>query len=242
MLGSIARAAGDLRQPRVLVVLVLPMLGAIVLWSALAFFFWDAWLEGLAGFLQDGAFGRWIAGHGMRWTIDTFVFIVVAALVLAAVLITAMAATELIAMPLIVSLVAQRFEGLERRKGGTAAGSIANAAIGATVFVLLWIVTLPLWLTGFGALVVPALNSAYLNQRLCRYDALSEHASAGEYREFLARNRARLYGLGLCLAPLYYVPLVNLAAPVFTGLAFAHFCLAELAEMRKHTGSPPARG
>ena len=242
MLGSIARAAGDLRQPRVLAVLVLPMLGAIVVWSALAFFFWEAWLSGLASFLQESAFGRWIAGYGMRWTIDTLAFILVAALVLAAVLMTAIAATELVAMPLLVSVVERRFAGLERRKGGTVAGSAANAAIGASVFVLLWIVTLPLWLTGVGALFVPALNSAYLNQRLFRYDALSEHATADEFRELLARNRTRLYGLGLLLAPLYYVPFVNLAAPVFTGLVFAHFCLAELAEMRKQNGSPPARG
>ena len=241
MFGALARAVADLRQPRVLAVLVLPMLGALVLWSVLALFFWDSWTSGLTAMLQDSAFGRWLSVSGMRWTLDTLVFIVLAALVLAAVIVTAMAATELAAMPMIVSVVERRHAGLARRKGGTVAGSVANATIGATVFVVLWIVTLPLWLTGIGALVVPALNSAYLNQRLFRYDALSEHASAEEYRELTSRNRMRLFGLGLLLAPLYYVPFVNLAAPVFTGLAFAHFCLSELAEMRGEAPSPPRR-
>jgi len=36
-----------------------------------------------------------------------------------------------------------------------------------------WIVTLPLWLTGVGAVLAPVLTSAYLNQRMFRYDALA---------------------------------------------------------------------
>jgi hypothetical protein len=34
------------------------------------------------------------------------------------------------------------------------------------------------------------------------------------------------------LALLYYVPLVNLLAPVASGLAFTHLCLAELTRLR----------
>lgn len=208
------------------------MLAAILLWSALAFFFWDAWTAAVTAFVQDSAFGRWLASYGMRWTLETLSFLVVAALVIAAVLVTGIVVTELVAMPVIVAVVGQRYR-VEKRPGGSIAGSVANAAIGATAFVLLWIVTLPLWLTGIGAVIVPALNSAYLNQRLFRYDALSEHASREEYRELVGRNRTRLFMLGLILAPLYYIPIVNLAAPVFVGLAFTHFCLGTLAQMRK---------
>jgi hypothetical protein len=112
-------------------------------------------------------------------------------------------------------------------------GSVANAGIAIVVFAALWLITLPLWFTGIGAVIVPALNSAYLNQKLFRYDALSEHAGREEYVEIVSRGRLRLFGLGLILAPLYYVPLVNLAAPVFSGLAFTHLCLSELAELRR---------
>jgi CysZ protein len=106
-------------------------------------------------------------------------------------------------------------------------------AVGA--FAGLWLVTLPLWLTGIGAVVVPALNSAWLNQRLFRYDALSEHASREEFDEIVKRERWGLYGLGLTLAPLYYVPFVNLAAPVIAGLAFTHYCLSALANLRRRS-------
>jgi uncharacterized protein involved in cysteine biosynthesis len=80
--------------------------------------------------------------------------------------------------------------------------------------------------------VLPALISAYLSQRLLRYDALAEHADRDEYPQVLARARGKLYLLGLLLALLYYVPLINLVAPVASGLAFTHLCLAEVARLR----------
>jgi CysZ protein len=94
-------------------------------------------------------------------------------------------------------------------------------------------VTLPLWLTGIAAVVLPALLSAYLSQRLFRYDALAEHATAEEYRRLARDERGRLYLLGLMLAGLYYVPVVNLIAPTATGLAYTHYCLDRLARLRQ---------
>jgi uncharacterized protein involved in cysteine biosynthesis len=98
---------------------------------------------------------------------------------------------------------------------------------------VLWVVTLPLWLTGILGIVLPLVLSMYLNQRLFRYDALAEHASTTELPRVMARAKGRLYGLGLLIAALYYVPVINLLIPVLGGLAFAHLCLSELAQMRK---------
>jgi CysZ protein len=232
VLTSLARALRDLIQPRILAILFLPMLGAIVLWSALAWFYWDAWSAWLRiGFDATGV-GRWLVAHGASWLLNSVSALLVVALLLPAVLVTAIVITELVAMPVIVSVVAAAYPGLKRHRGGTVLGSMGNASVAITVFALLWVVTLPLWLTGIGAVVLPALVSAYLNQRLFRYDALSEHASGDEYRRLVRRMRGRLYALGLLLALLYYVPFVNLIAPVVSGLAFTHFCLAELARLR----------
>jgi CysZ protein len=96
----------------------------------------------------------------------------------------------------------------------------------------LWLVTLPLWLTGIGAVLAPVLTSAYLNQRLFRYDALAEHASAAEFAQVLRDSRGELFLLGILLSLLLYVPLLNLLVPVLSGLAFTHFCLARLAQVR----------
>ncbi|MBI2223653.1 MAG: EI24 domain-containing protein, partial [Betaproteobacteria bacterium] len=150
------------------------------------------------------------------------------------ILITALLIAAVIEMPLIVSFIASRdYPALEKRRGGTVAGSVANATIAVLVFAGLWVVTLPLWFTGLLAPVLPVVLSAYLNQRLFRYDALSDHASTEEYRAILESNRGRMYVLGALLALLYYVPLLNLMVPVLSGLAFAHFGLARLAELRE---------
>jgi uncharacterized protein involved in cysteine biosynthesis len=230
---ALARAVRDLAEPRVLAVLFLPMLVAIALWSVLAYVFWDTWTGAFTALLVDTAAARWLAQHGASWMVQGAGIFFVIALLLPAIVITAIVVTELFAMPAIVSVASRRYPTLEKRKGGTLIGSVANAAIAIGVFAALWLITLPLWFTGIGAIVLPALNSAYLNQKLFRYDALAEHAGRDEYIEILTRNRLRLFGLGLLLAPLYYVPFVNLAAPVFVGLAFTHLCLAELADLRR---------
>ena len=228
-----ARAVRDLAQPRVLAVLFLPMLGAMLLWTVLAFFFWGAWTGAVTDLVQNTAVARWVAERGWMWALETFNVIVVIALLVPATLITAVLITELIAMPVVVSVAGRSYPSLEKRSGGTMIGSFGNALLAVTLFAVLWLVTLPLWLTGIGAVVLPALNSAYLNQRLFRYDALAEHASREEFLELVKRKKAGLYGLGLLLAPLYYVPVVNLVAPVFAGLAFTHYGLAELEKLRR---------
>jgi hypothetical protein len=230
---ALTRAVRDLAEPRMLALLFLPMLVAIVLWSALAYLFWDTWTGAFTALVADTAVARWLAQHGASWILQGAGMFFVIALLLPATVVTAMVLTELFAMPAIVSVASRRYPALEKRRGATVIGSVANAGIAIVVFAALWLITLPLWFTGIGAVIVPALNSAYLNQKLFRYDALSEHAGREEYVEIVSRGRLRLFGLGLILAPLYYVPLVNLAAPVFSGLAFTHLCLSELAELRR---------
>jgi uncharacterized protein involved in cysteine biosynthesis len=104
--------------------------------------------------------------------------------------------------------------------------------VAIVIFILLWMVTLPLWLFGLPAVVLPVLLSAYLSQRLFRYDALAEHASPEEFERILERAGMRLYVLGAVLAFIQFVPLLNLFSPVYIGLAYIHFCLRELQQLR----------
>jgi uncharacterized protein involved in cysteine biosynthesis len=100
------------------------------------------------------------------------------------------------------------------------------------LFLVLWVVTTPLLLLGPIAAVLPLLLSAYLNQRLFRYDALSEHASREEMQRIFAEARGKLFLLGLIPGVLYFIPPFNLIGPVFAALAFVHLCLDELARLR----------
>jgi uncharacterized protein involved in cysteine biosynthesis len=231
LLEAISRAFRDLARPRILAVLFVPMAAAIVLWSVLLWLFWQPWRAGLRTFIDSSAFGAWLETHA-DWLVSGTTAVLTIGMVLPAIFITAVVVTELVAMPVIVSVVARAYPQLDRRGGGTAVGSLANAATGVLVFAALWMLTLPLWLTGVGALIVPALTSGYLTQRLFRYDALAEHATREEYRFMVRRMKGSLYALGVVVALLYYVPFVNLVAPVFAGLAFTHFSLRELERVR----------
>jgi hypothetical protein len=230
---SLMRATGNLAEPRILAVLLLPVPGSFLLWSLLAWLFWDQWTGLVAGALRTTVVAGWLQNWSAVWVIDYTAVVAVLVAILPAMLVTALVITEIVAMPVIVRLVAGRYyPALARTVGVPVTGSVVNAAIAIAVFVPLWLLTLPLWLTGIGAVVAPVLTSAYLNQRVFRYDALAEHADRAEIDQIVCGSRAELYALGVLLSLLLYVPLVNLMVPVLAGLAFTHFCLGRLAALR----------
>ena len=236
VIAALAAAARDLREPRVLALALVPPLAAIAVWLALAWAFADDWARWTAEAIATTPWLTWLNDWGLAAVLIWASGIAAFALLVPLMLVVAVLVTEILAMPVIVPLVGARdYPRLERRRGGTLAGSAWNAVISIVLFAVLWLLSLPLWLTGIGALLLPALISALFNQRMFRYDALAEHASAGEYRAVVQAAGGRLYGLGLALAALYYVPLVNLLAPILSALAFTHLCLGELQSLRQRT-------
>lgn len=230
---ALSSAFRSMLHPRMLTLMIWPMLIALVVWLGFAWWYWDVWAGWLTHLVDRTAAGAWLSEHGYGAVLRVSAWLLLMLVLAPIVLITAALLAAFLAMPLIVNFVAGRhYPDLERRRGGTLIGSIINALVTVLVFALLWIVTLPLWLTGILAPVVPAVLSAYLNQRLFRYDALSEHASRDEYRAILEASWGRMYVLGFLLALMYFVPLLNLLVPVLSGLAFTHFGLARLAELR----------
>jgi CysZ protein len=83
--------------------------------------------------------------------------------------------------------------------------------------------------------VIPLAIVGWVNQRVLRYDALAEHATAVEMRQVFAGRPGTLYALGVVLALLAYVPFVGFFAPVVFGLSFIHYLLAAL---KVHRESP----
>lgn len=230
---ALTRAAGNLFDRRIITIVFLPMLISLLLWTLLAWLFWGAWTGFITSTMGSTAVAGWLQGWNAAWVIDYTAALVVLIAILPAMFVTALVITEIIAMPVIVKFVAERYHpDLRRAAGGSLGGSIGNAAIAITVFAVLWIVTLPLWLTGIGAVLAPLLTSAYLNQRLFRYDALAEHASPEEFAQLVGTSRGDLFLLGILVSLLLYVPVVNLLVPVLGGLAFTRFSLARLASIR----------
>lgn len=232
-------AVRSLVHPIILAVLVVPMGIALVFWLVAGWLAWDAWSQVVQAHVVDWMPSSWTAKWDLAW-LGVVLALAGGVIALAPmVIVTSLLIATVFAMPILVKHVAgHSFPEMERRAGGTLAGSLWNAVAAMGSFLLLWVLSIPLWLLGPLALVVPLLLSANLNQRLFRYDALSEHASAEEMRKIFERARGPLFLLGLITGLMYFIPPFNLVAPVFSALAFIHLCLRELQDLR--AGGVPA--
>jgi CysZ protein len=226
-------AVRSLVHPTILAIVLVPMLVAVGLWVAIAWMYWEAWTSTIQAFVVNQTAFTWVVDRDFAriaaWVAVGFVLAMLAPVVI----VTALLIAAVFAMPVLVGHVARNdFPLLERRHGGSVAGSIWNALAAIFLFAVLWVVTLPLWLLGPLAVLLPPVLSAWLNQRLFRYDALADHADAVEMKRIFEIARGRLFLLGLSTGVLYFIPPINLIAPIYAALAFIHLCLDELQQLR----------
>lgn len=230
---SLARAMRDLFSLRVLWVVIWPMLVAILLWGVVGIAFWSTFSGWLMQGLDMIGIQVWLAELEPVWIATGIQILLHLMFFVPVVMLTALVLTALFGMPALIRVVAERnYPLLARENGGGLVGSLGNAVIAIVVFAGLWIATLVLWWTGIG-LVMPFVAAAYLNQRLFRYDAVAEHASAQEMASLFRNERGGWWGLGLLTGLVQFVPLLNVLGPVFAALAFIHYGLARLQEQRR---------
>lgn len=228
---ALARAGRDLLRPALLFQVIWPPLAAFLLWSVVAWFTWLPAADWIVTQLPDWS---WLAWFG-PWLAHVAVFLVFAPLIY----VTALLFIAAFALPRMMAIVATRdYRDVSRHGSPQAAlwGSLWNTLVAGTLFVVGWLVSLPLLLIPGALFVLPLLWSAWLNQRAFRFDALAEHALPAEREAVFQRERGNLFGAGLASALVGYVPVLHLLAPGFAALLFVHLCLAALRELRYKEG------
>ncbi|HEX7052423.1 MAG TPA: EI24 domain-containing protein [Burkholderiales bacterium] len=231
---SLLYALGNVLHPRMLWLMLWPMLVAIALWGTAALFVWAGLAVRLAAWLERGL--DW----ALSWAhLDLQAVSLVAANVLLflsfvpLVYLTALFILSLFGMQKMVEHVASRaFPGLERRHGGGVAGSGLNGVVALFGMLGLLALSIPFWFFPPLWPLIPIVVFGWTNQRLLRYDALAEHADANEMAHLFRTRRGGLYALGALLALAAYVPVAGFFAPVLFGLAFIHYLLGALAALR----------
>jgi CysZ protein len=232
---SLLYAAANVLHPRMLWLMLWPMLIALALWGSLALFLWGRLALRIALWLQQGI------DYALAWAhLDLGAAALVAANVLLFLLfvplvyLTALFILSLFGMQQMVNYVASRaYPALERRRGGGIAGTGWNSFVALFGLLLLGLLSVPFWLFPPLWPVIPLVILAWVNQRLLRYDALAEHADPQEMKRIFSERRGALYVMGLLLALVAYVPLLGFFAPVLFGLGFIHYLLGVLAEERR---------
>jgi len=230
---ALSRALRDLFQFKVLWIVIWPMLAAVLLWLILGVTFWDTFSGWIASGLNAIGIQHWLEGVEPRWVANGIQAVIHLILFVPLVFVTALLITAFFAMPALIRLVADHdYPQLKRNNGGSITGNLLNALVAIGIFLAIWVLTLPLWFIGVGVMM-PFIAATYLNQRLFRYDALAEHASNDEMKVLFSQYQSSWWGMGLLTGLMQFVPLLNLFAPVLTGLAFIHFGLERLAERRQ---------
>jgi hypothetical protein len=235
MLLALSRAFVSLLHPRMMWLMVWPMLASLTVWIVLAAIFWGTasqWID-----VQLKGFGvvQWMMTvEPLAFVMGYFSTIILIIAFIPLVLITAVLLINFFAMPAMVNHVAgSAYPDLARLRGGSTAGSAWNSSVAILVFVALALVTLPLWIMPLLWPVLPVLLFAYLNQRVFRYDALADHASGAEMQSIFRTHRSDFFLLGIIVAVLGYVPVFGLFVPVFGALAFIHYGLHRLQGLRQ---------
>ncbi|MBA2674137.1 EI24 domain-containing protein [Ramlibacter sp.] len=266
LLDSFWRAVAYCLHPRVIALSFLPLIVTVAISLGLGYFYWDASLDLVRGWLESssllGTVGGWMQSMGLgslRTVVAPLIviFAVTPALVLVSLMVVALMMT-----PSLVGMVAERrFAGLERKHGGSFLASALWSLGSLLLAAIAMVASVPLWLIPPLIMVLPPLIWGWLTYRVMAFDALAAHASREERREVFRRHRLRLLGIGVLTGYLGAAPSIVWASgalfaaafvilvPVaiwiytlvfaFSSLWFAHYCLAALEQLRAERAAVP---
>ena len=145
----------------------------------------------------------------------------------------AMLLTAIVVLPLLLNhLAATDYPDVARLGRDSVLAGAWNSIVAALLFLVGWVLTLPLWLVPGMALVLPLFWMAWLNRRTFAFDALAVHATDDEWRTLRWRHGGALLLLGGFMALLAYIPFMGLLAPSLAALAYLHYCLEALRRQR----------
>jgi len=231
---ALYRGLTSLLHPRMLALMLVPVIAALLLWLLIAIFFWSSAASWLQMHIQEWGALQWMLAW---WPLSLFAAhaatVLLALAAVPAMLVAATLVTGIFAMPMMVAHVARSdYPQLHQRRGGSFLGSAWNGIAALLVLLLLLVLTLPLWLL---PPLWPLLSLGllgYLNQRVFRYDALAEHGDAAEIELIVGEDRRKFFWLGVAVAAAAHVPILGFFTPVYGGLVFIHYALARLAALR----------
>ena len=176
----------------------------------------------------------WIVAWGAFWLAKLLAVLGGWVVILAATYLVAMLLSAIIILPLLLGHLSETdYPDLSRMGSDSVVAGAWNSTWSAVLFIVGWLLTLPLWMIPGLGLILPFFWMAWLNRRTFTFDALAVHATEQEWRELRRQKATPLLGLGLVMALLAYVPFVGLLAPSLAALAYVHYCLEALRGLRQ---------
>lgn len=231
------RAAVSQCHPKMLLAVLLPFLIALLGAILLLWAFWTPLTEWLNTQVADwgvlNTVDGWLVALGL-FSIKLYLIPLMAAGILLPMSgILGLIIAAVFIMPIVLGhLEKSQYAGLKREGRNATALSAWNAIWVGGLFVIGWLVTMPLWLFPPFAVILPIFWWTFAITRLLRVDAVIEHASVDERRHIWKRYNRQWWLIGFCLALINLVPPAWLIMPVFSSLVYAHFGLEALRQHR----------
>jgi hypothetical protein len=226
-------------QPAMLALLLGPFLLSVVLGAVGAWFAWDPLLHAMqAVFFDAQGQLRWVFAWAGAWGGVEFLRGLLSALVLLLLIIPLLFAFALMLVAVLAMPVVNRtlgngpYRDVERRGSWSVSASLWNAISSFVMFVVGYVLTIPLWLIPPLAFVVPWFWWSWLTARILRFDSLVEHADPQERALLIASHKKETMGLSLMVTALNYIPPLFILTPVLSALMFSHYSLSRLRQLR----------
>ena len=205
ILDAWARALRSQFTGRMLLLSVLPFILSVILWGVLLYLGFQPLLDAVQSlFAQHGGYAAssgMLALFGMSMLKTVAVPLLAMLLLLPLMIMSSLIFMGVAAMPAIGRHVAGRLEAqfgkLEKKEGGSLLGSLATGLGAVLIFLVLWLLSLPLYLFPPVALVAQVVLWGWMTARVMSYDALASFASAEERRLLLRRHRGPLLAIGM---------------------------------------------
>lgn len=230
---ALLRTLGTLSQPRVWLLMVGPAVLAVLVWGGLAWYSLDALIALFASLPPM----TWLAGWGADWLAELLAALGGWAVILTAAYLTAILLAAVFILPLLLAVISGRdYPDVAARGRDSFFASAWNSVSALGLFIVAWILTLPLWLIPGAGLILPLLLLAWLNRRTFAYDALAVHATDDEWRMLQRTHATPFLLLGVLLALAGHVPLFGLMVPTIAAIAYIHYGLENLRRLRSSGG------
>ena len=231
----ILKSFKNLLSLQIVIISLLPMIIAVILWGGVTILFWDS-LASLVSKIIGSISSDFIKSDYLVNMAGTITLsLILGLLLIPLIFLSGSMITSIFIMPFLLTHVAsEEYSQLERRGNRGFLRGFLNTLIHVLIFCIIWISTLPLWLLlGPAVPFVGWILTAWINQRIYTFDGLSAHATNIESEQVIKNCPLSFFGLGLITTSFYFIPILNVLAPTFMGLAFSHFCLHRLSLLRR---------
>lgn len=226
---ALMRSFASLRQGRIWLYVLAPALVSLILWVVLAF--WGLGL--LVNWLMGHPPMTILIGWGVAWLATLLAYTGAWMAIFACAYLTASLLAAVVIMPLMLKqLTETEYRDVAPMGQDSFVAATVNSVFASILFIVGWLLTLPLWIIPGLSLILPLLLMAWLNRRTFAYDALSMHATDDEWQALRRQQKTPMFMLGLTMALFAHVPIIGLLVPALAALSFVHYGLEALRRTR----------